>query len=145
MIDWNTILREHDININVDKFYTKLNKIINKYTPKLKIDGSKFPIWYSNGLIRLMGEKGSNNTKFKLLFKRKRSEANTKQKMDVIGFKQKIGCFIPSNPKRSLVRQNSNVMLTILLELKMHLPNIFLVLIRMHVVHAMYLWQPSLE
>lgn len=87
-VDWNVILCDQDINNNVEIFYNKLNEIINKYAPKVKIDGSKFPIWYSKELIRLIKEKEyyfkrkkqSVNPIFKLLFERKRSEIKRRQK-----------------------------------------------------------------
>lgn len=61
--DWN-VLNELELNAAVDNFYSKLNPIIDKFTP-LAIFKRNFPTWYSTDLIRLIREKDRARRKWK--------------------------------------------------------------------------------
>lgn len=106
-IDWKTLFLNQGIDTNVDNYYSKMNEIIIKYSPKVKIDGSKYPNWYSSDLIRLIKEKeyyfkkkkGSDDPIFKVLFKLKRSEIKKLKKKDLHVYELNIESLITQNPK----------------------------------------------
>lgn len=65
-INWRSLLSTTDINSAVDTFYGVLNTVISEYIPEKKITGdSKYPVWYSSQLIKLIKKKIKVHKKWK--------------------------------------------------------------------------------
>lgn len=81
-IDWKTILDNPDVNEQLDRFYTIISEIIQRFTPLIMPKNDKFPKWFSNRLIKLINDKNyfldkfkqTKNEFFNNLFKTKRRD-----------------------------------------------------------------------
>lgn len=56
-LDWTMILSSNSVDIDIDKFYDELNKIIHKHAPLKARDTGIFPCWYSPAVRRCILEK----------------------------------------------------------------------------------------
>lgn len=82
LIDWSMELEIRDINGQINRFYTIVNDIIQRFTPVLLPKDDKFPKWFSSKLIQLIDDKNYFHDKYKQtnteyfndLFKSKRRE-----------------------------------------------------------------------
>lgn len=64
-VDWNHRLSHSDINDNLLCFYDILGTIMNNYIKKKTLRKSRYPVWYSKTLIRLIREKDRLHKKWK--------------------------------------------------------------------------------
>jgi hypothetical protein len=53
-VEWDTLLATENLEEAVEKFYDAFLSTIDLYTPKIKIRGSKYPIWYTESTIGIL-------------------------------------------------------------------------------------------
>ncbi|CAH2097152.1 unnamed protein product [Euphydryas editha] len=64
-LNWVQLLNDsHSVDTMVQIFYSHLYKIIETLVPKRKSKLAKYPVWFSQGLIRLISEKEKYRRKF---------------------------------------------------------------------------------
>lgn len=106
-IDWVLKLNHQDIDKSVELFYSTVNSIIHKHTPKSKSHSADFPIWFSDHLIRLVRDKEvyfklknqTNDPLHLTLYKTKRKEIKREKKRCLKQYETSIEEKIKSNPK----------------------------------------------
>lgn len=64
-IDWVSLFNNLNVNDSVKLFYFQINKIISEIIPISNCKLSRFPVWYSMDLIKLIGFKFTIRKKFK--------------------------------------------------------------------------------
>ncbi|CAF4940047.1 unnamed protein product [Pieris macdunnoughi] len=107
-IDWNDSLRAHDdVNDMVSKFYKILNTTISKFVPNTTITKSKYPVWFSSSLIKLLAEKEKTRKRYRI-YKNPRDEIEyhiIRKRCHKLyddcytKYKRNIEASIPNNPK----------------------------------------------
>lgn len=65
-VQWNYLLDYDDVNVALEKFYIKLQEVIDIYVPKKYKNDSKYPAWYTLALIKLLKEKKKFHDKWKV-------------------------------------------------------------------------------
>lgn len=107
-INWTDSLNDSDIDVMVSKFYQIINSLINKIVPLIKYKETKYPIWYSENLIRLIKEKFKYKNRF-----RKYSNPLDKQKFielrRKIKYEQRIDHIKYQDNIENAVKENSKV------------------------------------
>lgn len=90
-INWVEFFKQsNEISILIDEFYSLLYFTIESYIPKRSITKSKFPSWFSKGLIKLIKQKQTYHTIYKisnsstdyLKFSSTRSQCKALSKLD---------------------------------------------------------------
>lgn len=105
--DWHQLFDEYNVNDAMDKFYTKINCIISKFTPKTSQHTESFPKWFSKKLIELIHEKEyyfkmkkkTQNPLYIRLFNEKRKEIKQEKKRNLWSYQNNIESLIKTNPK----------------------------------------------
>ncbi|XP_047523578.1 uncharacterized protein LOC125062006 [Pieris napi] len=83
-IDWNDSLRAHDdVNDMVSEFYKILNTTISKFVPKTTIKKSKYPVWFSSSLIKLLAEKEKTRKRYRKRCHKLYDDCYTKYKLNI--------------------------------------------------------------
>nr|CAH7714539.1 unnamed protein product [Callosobruchus chinensis] len=62
--DWDFLETEADVNILVDNFYNRLYNIFDEHVPITKQYSHKYPVWYTDDMIKLVKEKARWHRKF---------------------------------------------------------------------------------
>lgn len=65
-IKWNEKLNSNDIDKNVKCFYNILYSIIDVYVPIKSKTNNKYPIWFSNSLVKMLKEKNKYHKRWKI-------------------------------------------------------------------------------
>lgn len=65
-VQWNRLLDFEDVNVALDKFYEKLQEVIDIYVPRKYKNDSKYPSWYTLALVKLLKEKKKFHDKWKV-------------------------------------------------------------------------------
>lgn len=64
-IDWTSILNNKSTNDSVEIFYSNLNECISTYVPQKISKTNKYPIWFSQALIKINKEKNKIHKRWK--------------------------------------------------------------------------------
>jgi hypothetical protein len=56
-ISWPTLLSSSDVNVNIDIFYDKFNKILSEHTPIMSRNSDNYPVWLNTAVKKCLSEK----------------------------------------------------------------------------------------
>lgn len=106
-INWHNLFFNKNVDEAVDQFYATIFPIVGRFTPINSVNKSNYPNWYSNELIKILGEKEfyyksmkrTNCTSCLLLFKEKRTKFKNLKKKCLRNFESNIESFVKTNPR----------------------------------------------
>ncbi|KAL1448090.1 hypothetical protein WDU94_000030, partial [Cyamophila willieti] len=108
-INWNTLINpEQSLDQQIDLFYKILNNGISNFVPKVKINGFKFPIWFSKTLKEKIIFKKTLHKKYKQTYSRyiydqfiqARRECKLLAHSNYVQYIQKCEKEIKNNPRK---------------------------------------------
>ena len=64
-MDWNTCLGSDEVNGMVERFYDRVNEVIQRTVPVRRPRSNKYPIWFSRELINMLKKKAEAHRRYK--------------------------------------------------------------------------------